>query len=610
MTQRPGFWNSPLSARDVTRGARGFADLCVDGEAIYWLESRPDEAGRTAVMRHLDSVTEEISPPDFSARSRINEYGGGALAVRDGVVVASSAADQHLYRIVDGRAELLTGDEGCRYGALSLAPGGDWLVAVREEHRDGRVENTLVGMAVDGGAETCLHQGRDFYAMPAVSPDGLSLAWLAWDHPAMPWDAAELWVAGRDLRGALTEPQQIDGGAGHSVADLLWQPDGRLLYTSERGDRWQPLLWDGQALPAQDGECGLPLWIMGRHSLARLADGRRYSLIWRNGQAGLAALDGGHVATPSLAHFESLAGCGQDLVALAGGPRQAHGLLRIRPGGEATLLRDAGLLLAPELASEPEPILFATGDGHEVQAWYYPPHNPDCSSDELPPLLVMAHGGPTAAAIPELRPKTAFWTSRGFAVVDVNYRGSTGFGRAYREALYGQWGAHDVADCIAAAEYLVAAGRVDPARLFIRGSSAGGLTVLLALCESSTFAAGASYYGVADPVALVSDTHKFEARYMDQLMGPYPASEAIYRDRSPLRRLAQLITPLIVFQGEDDKVVPPAQSEALVDALAERGIPHEYHLYPGEAHGFRQADTVVHSLEAELAFYRRVMGTN
>lgn len=638
-----GTWPSPISAADLAAGAVRLTDLQADGDDLCWIETRPAEGGRQVVVRWRGGTLTEVTPPDTNARTRVHEYGGGAFAVRDGTVVFSDFHDQRLYRIDDGAPRPITPEPdvpaGHRYADAHWAPGGRWLVCVRERHgSEGEPRNEVVAVPADGGnPPVVLASGRDFYAAPRVRDDGGWLAWLAWDHPDLPWDGAEVHVARLSLDGepALRDDRRVAGGDDVSAIQPAWARDGALLFGCDRSGFWNIERFipeaasadgresvDGRAAPitAVAGDIGAPAWQFGDASFAALDDGRIVAAIVERARARLALV---HPATGAITPLASpytridhLTPFRGGAAFLAASPQREGAVVVLGRDGRLEEVRAIGTLDPedPEIADvlvTPEGITFPTAGGEEAHAFFYPPRNGrvDAPDSERPPLLVITHGGPTGNAYPVLSPAILYWTSRGFAVVDVNYRGSTGYGRAYRDALRGNWGIHDVDDAMAAARFLAARGAVDPDRLAIRGGSAGGFTTLACLVRpDNPFAAGANYYGVADLEPFVRTTHKFEARYLDRLVAPYPEGRDIYRERSPLTHVDRLRTPLIVLQGAEDAIVPPEQSRLIVAAAVERGIRHVYLEFPGEQHGFRRAEHITRALEAELAFYGEVLG--
>jgi dipeptidyl aminopeptidase/acylaminoacyl peptidase len=673
-----GSWATPLTSEVVVAAAVRLGEVRVDGGDVVWAEGRPAEGGRTQlVRRRADGTTQELLPEGVNARTAVHEYGGAAWWVCDGVVWFTDWADQRLYRLDPGGAPVPLTPEparprGDRYADGEPTPDGTRIVCVRERHLapdaltgeppsggNASLDTTTVhnevvilDAAVPEGAEgpaepEVLVTGPDFVAAPRLSPDGSTLAWLQWDHPAMPWDAAQLVV--RDL--ATGEETVVAGGPGESVSEPQWRPDGSLWFLSDRTDWWNLYRWepgtDIAAVVRVDADIGVPAWTFGTARYAVLDDGRVVVARWRDGFDGLAVRgpDGGvtDLDLPFTGVSAVVAAGADTVVVVAGSPTAEPGVHRVelgvepedaaergpthrqtRQGAEPTASRPArvttlrpprDLDLDPGYLSVPELVRFPSVDGADTPrtgyALFYPPANPRFRgpADERPPLLVVIHGGPTSKAVPVLAVGVQYWTSRGFAVVDVDYGGSSGYGRPYRELLRDSWGVVDVADCLAAARTLAQRDRVDPQRLCIRGGSAGGYTTLAALAREDTpFAAGADHFGVADLEALARDTHKFESRYLDGLVGPYPAEREVYVERSPITHVDRFTRPLIVLQGAEDAVVPPAQSEAIVAALRHKGVPVAYLLFDGEQHGFRRAENVRRALDAELSFYAQVLG--
>lgn len=614
-----GTWTSPISTNAIVAGGISLAQLRFDGNGIYWLERRPDEGGRVVLVRHRDGQTEEQTPPPFSVRSRANEYGGGAYAVRDGVIWFSNDPDQCVYRITPESAEpvQITPPSDQRFADFCISPGGTSTIAVCEDHSPECLNgheptNTLVLINKDGTIST-LASGADFYSSPTVNPAATELAWLQWDHPNMPWDGTDLYRA--DWSGeALHDTKQVAGGKQESIFQPQWSQSGELRYISDQTGWWN-LFQSGETLLPMAAEFGRPQWVFGMSTWGQMADGRIASCytqdgLWHVGRfdpaEGLASFHRYKLPYQDIQEFQ-VQGHHALLHAAAADRAPAVVLLDLETG-EYQVLRESGLSdLDTRYLSRPEPMLFHSGD-HQAHALYYPPCNPDYQAPEgeLPPLLVKIHGGPTAATSVGLNLQIQYWTSRGFGLVDVNYGGSTGYGRPYRELLHLKAGIVDVQDCVNAAKHLIETGRVDGERCAIRGSSAGGYTALAALTFHDLFKAGASYYGISDLATLAQDTHKFEARYVDRLVAPWPEGKAVYEARSPLHHIDQLSVPVIFFQGEDDKVVPPNQAEMMVDALKEKGLPVAYHTFPGEGHGFRRAATIKATLREELAFYGEI----
>jgi dipeptidyl aminopeptidase/acylaminoacyl peptidase len=628
-----GSWPTPITSALVVRAAARLGEVVVDGDDVWWSESRPGEAGRSALVRRsADGTVCDVLPAPWNARTRVHEYGGGAWTVAEGVLWFTEFADQRLYRLApeDDAPVAVTAEpelpSGVRFADLRVVPGG--VLAVRETHAPSGaaadVVNEVVRVGADGSVEV-LVSGPDFVSDPRLAPDGVTLSWLQWDHPTMPWDAAQLVVRGQDG----TE-HVLAGGPGESVVQPVWGEDLALWWSSDRTGFWslyRKRPHEEAELVADVGsDIAGPQWQFGASRLALLADGRVALAYGRDGADRLAVLEQSgelrELATPGYASFRSLTASGDAVVCGAGGPAAEPVVLRVPLGGAAAeVLRPArDLGLDPAWFSRPEHVSFPTPDGgtgiDTAHALVYPPTNPDVRAPdgELPPLLVVVHGGPTAAAVPVLNVDVQYWTSRGFCVADVDYRGSTGYGRRYRDALQGRWGVVDLDDVIACARYLASeerapTGRVDPARMAIRGGSAGGFTTLAALAmRPGTFSAGASHFGVADLGALARDTHKFESRYLDGLVAPWPERADVYDERSPISHVDTLDTPLAVFQGEEDRIVPQEQAEAIVAALRERHVPHAYLLFPGEQHGFRRAENIRAALDGELSFYAQVWG--
>ena len=621
-----GSWRSPITADLITSGGGELRWLTASADLLYWIESRPHEGGRDVLVRRTpDGRQVDVSPQGFNARSRVHEYGGGAAAVKGTIAVFSNFADQRLYR-VDGDAAPVAitaappSPSSHRYADGVITFDGSALVTVRERHEDGAVVNDIVLLPLDGSAAPhALLTERDFVSTPRLSPDGRSLAWLAWDHPNMPWDGTELFVAPLGIDGQLGEPRLVAGGEQESIFQPQWSPDGVLHFVSDRTGWWN--LYRERSgvvapLAPMEVEFGVPHWQFGLSTYAFLDDGRIACTYVRDGLRRLAVLepDSRTVVdlTPELTYVTHVRRFGDRIAFIGGSATEAPAVMTFDPSTtkRETMKSSLSYDIGSGYLSAAEPVSFPTDGERTAYALLYPPHNADYVAPEgqRPPLIVRTHGGPTGMANSVLQPNIQFWTSRGFAVVDVNYGGSTGYGRAYRERLSGQWGVVDLADCVNAARHLASTGRVDGKRLLIHGGSAGGYTTLCALVFTDVFVTGASHYGVADLGALARDTHKFESRYLDRLVGPLPEADATYRARSPVFSFDRLERPLIVFQGLDDKVVPPAQAEMLVDVLKRKRLPYAYLAYPGEGHGFRKAENIKRTFEAELSFYSQLLG--
>jgi dipeptidyl aminopeptidase/acylaminoacyl peptidase len=644
-----GSWPSPITARSLVAGAVGLGEVLVDGADIWWAEARPDEGGRTVVVRRTpDGSVVDAVPEGVDVRSGVHEYGGGAWCVAGGVLVHADRADERLVRREPGRPGVepvvLTPEpdlpRGLRYADGRITPDGRWYICVRESHTGGGSEpaNELVAVAMDGSWRVeVLVSGPDFVSNPRVSPDGRHLVWIQWDHPDLPWDDTTLWVGDLSPAGRLTGPRRVARPAGvdgrdsnESFFQPEWRADGVLHVVTDRDGWWHlyrpdPSTDDLERLTTGNFEVATPQWVFGLSRYALVGDD-----VWfarrEDGMDHLAVLsvDGTVTEVEPLSanspatSISSLAAHGDGVALVAASWTTEPALVAVTRTSTEVLREPRDLGLASGWLPVPEQIEFPTyspegGLDRELEqahALVYPPTSPDheAPADERPPLVVLVHGGPTGSVRTQLQLAVAFWTSRGFTVADVDYRGSTGYGRSYRHRLRGGWGVLDVDDCVAVARYLSSDERpsteqVDAERLAIRGGSAGGFTVLAALTFHDVFSAGASRYGIGDLAALAADTHKFEARYLDRLVGRWPEDEAVYRERSPIHHVDRLATPLLLLQGSEDRVVPPAQAHAMADALREQGVPFELIEFPDEGHGFRKAANVVRALEAELAFF-------
>ncbi|MDX1686999.1 MAG: S9 family peptidase [Candidatus Promineifilaceae bacterium] len=621
-----GSWKSPLSTEQVASGKRYLGQIAVEGGAIYWTEGRPADEGRNVLMRWTpDGRVTDLTAAPFNVRSRVHEYGGGAFWVDGNVVYFVNFEDQRLYRLrPEGEPEPLTPADGKTYYADGIVDGHrQRIICVREDHGvDGEEPaNALVSLPLDGRGESGrpLVEGNDFYASPRLSPDGKRLAWLTWHHPNMPWDGSELWVGALDEVGAVTDMTLVAGGKAESVCQPVWSPAGDLYFVSDRTGWWNLYRWrDGWSGPVlqREAEFSAPLWQFDMSTYDVAADGRLLTLYFDGGIWRLASLDPvtGDL-TPMSTPYTEMAGLqtGEDFIALkAASPTELPVVVRVdlRTQQVSVLRRAGDVPVDVDYLSIPETVEFSTGNDETAHAYFYRPQNADyeAPAGEKPPLVVTSHGGPTSRSGSALDLSVQYWTSRGIAVLDVNYRGSTGYGRDYRERLKGAWGVVDVEDCINGARYLVQRGLVDGRRLAIRGGSAGGYTTLCALAFHDFFGVGACYFGLSDLERFVDETHKFESRYLHSLIGPFPEQRDLYRQRSPLHHANQLSCPIIFFQGLEDEVVPPNQSELMVDALREKGVPVAYLSFAEEQHGFRRGENIGRALEAELYFYGRILG--
>jgi dipeptidyl aminopeptidase/acylaminoacyl peptidase len=626
-----GAWPSPISAADVAGGVRpAFPQLVptTDGAPpeVWWTEGRAAQSGRQVVVRRdADGHQHDVLPAPWNARTRVHEYGGLSWLVVGGALVFCNFADQRVWRLAPGSTDPVpltpepSHPAALRYADLTVV--GDELWCVRERHDDGVVRRHLVAVPLDGSqAVRELVGGSQFLAHPRVSPDGAHLAWLAWDHPSMPWDGTELRVAPINSDGTIGRPRTLLGGVAEAVLQPEWADSATLYAVTDRSGWWNLVrvrLAGGplETLHAAEEEFGAPLWQLGQTTYAVLDDGR-LAVTHGVGRAALAVLDPRNgtlvdVDVPFGSFQSSLRARDGLVVGVGMSPTAPAAVVVVDlAGGSVDVVDHHATVPDTRWLPVPTDEALAGPDGRIVHALVYPPTHPDAVGPvgELPPYVVLVHGGPTAQSVASLSVEKAFFTSRGIGVLDVNYGGSSGYGRAYRNALREQWGVVDVQDCVAAARALVAAGRADGDRLVIRGGSAGGWTVLAALTRTDAFAAGASYYGVAELLQFAADTHDFESRYLDGLIGPLPQTRERYIERAPLSHVDELSCPVLLLQGDQDEVVPPSQSELFRDALVRKGIPHAYLLFAGEQHGFRKAETVVAALEAELSFYGQVLG--
>jgi len=619
-----GSWKSPITSDVIVSETIGLGQIALDGEDIYWVEMRPAEGGRNVIVRRTpDGRTADITPDPFNARTRVHEYGGGDLIVADGTVYFSNFADQRLYRQDPGAAPRpITPEADLRYADGIIDHRRGRMICVREDHTVAGREatNTIVSLGLDGGdGGQVLVSGNDFYSSPRLSPDGSRLAWLTWNHPNMPWDGTELWVGGLKADGSLGRIERVAGGARESIFQPEWSPEGVLHFVSDRTGWWNLYRWrDGciDPLVEIEAEFGMPQWVFGMSTYAFESAGRIICTYTQQGTYRLASLDTTTgkldlIETSYTQIWELRAAPGR-VVFSAGSPTEPASIVQL---GLATqeievLRRSSRIAIDAGYLSIPRAIEFPTEHGLTAHAFFYVPQNRDyiAPTSERPPLLVISHGGPTGTTSSALNLMIQYWTSRGIAVLDVNYGGSTGHGRAYRQRLESQWGVVDVDDCVNGARYLVERGEVDGNRLAIRGGSAGGYTTLSALTFRDIFKAGASYFGISDLEALAKDTHKFESRYLDRLIGPYPERRDLYRERSPIHFTHRLSCPMIIFQGLEDKVVPPNQAEMMFEAVRAKGLPVAYLPFEGEQHGFRRAENIKRALDAELYFYSKVFG--
>jgi len=623
-----GSWRSPVTSDMIVSGTIRLEQIVIDGPDIYWIENRPKEGGRYVIVRHSpDTQSTDITPPLFNARTRVHEYGGGSFTVAKGITYFSNFDDQRLYRQIPGSdPHPLTPEPDHRFADIIIDNTRNNLICVREDHTHTKQEptNTLVSIDLDLDNECrVLVSGHDFYSSPRLSPNGSHLAWLTWNHPNMPWDGTQLWIGEIEKDGSIGRIDKIAGGIDESIFQPEWSPDGTLYFVSDKSGWWNLYCRNNENIKPvcqMEAEFGLPQWVFGQSTYSFASKNRIICTYTKKGTWYLASIDTvsgklDMINTPytSIGYLKSAPGY---IIFIGGSPTGAPSVVRLdldthkmhemRCSSEIVV----GVDIDINYLSKPKPIEYPTEHGLTANAFFYPPRNPEFAAapDEKPPLLVISHGGPTASTSDTFNLMIQYWTTRGIAVLDVNYGGSTGYGRQYRQRLDGQWGIVDVDDCVNGVRFLIKQGKVDSKRLAIKGGSAGGYTTLCALTFRNIFKAGASYYGVSDLEAMVKDTHKFESRYLDRLIGPFYEGNKLYSERSPIDHIERLSCPVIFFQGLEDKIVPPNQTEMMVDGMRVKGLPVEYILFEGEQHGFRRAQNIKRALDCELDFYSKVFG--
>lgn len=618
-----GSWKSPITTELMVSSSIGLSEARIFDSCLYWLESRPQEQGRSVIVKLVDEQQEDVLPKPYNCRTTVHEYGGSCyLPTAEGIFFVNFS-DQQIWRVSnEGDVEKLTDEGGYRFADLAYCNRNKRLIAIAEEHRPSFSEpaNFLVAIDMASGEVSTLHQGEDFYASASFSPDGKSLCWLTWNHPDMPWDSTKLWCAEVDSSSQLVDAMVIAGGDGESLFQPEWSPSGDLYFVSDKTNWWNLYRWQANKVSpvcTLDAEFGKPQWQFGMTSYGFIDDATIICAYRQSGCEILALLDvqSGQLTDMQRPHssYGSLRASGGQVCYLAQSATAFPVLIQCDQQHrfvEKEILSASTIAIDKDHFSIGQSICYPTANGQQAYGFFYSPVNAEYQGleQELPPLIVMIHGGPTASTQNDLALKIQFWTNRGFAVLDVNYRGSTGFGRAYRDALKGQWGVVDVEDCDYGVRYLVEQNKVDPDRVAIRGGSAGGYTTLAALAQTDTFKAGASLYGVTDLAALATDTHKFESRYLDSLIGPWPEDKALYASRSPINHADSITCPVIFLQGLDDKVVPPSQAEAMISALTVNGVKTSYVPFKGEAHGFRKSENIRKAFEVELEFYGEVFG--
>lgn len=622
-----GSWQSPITSDLIVSESIRLGQIRLDGENLFWVESRPKEGGRYVIIRRTpDGNCSSLTPPHFNVRTRVHEYGGGAYLVHQGVMYFTNFSDQRLYQQTPGDTpHPLTLKLPMFYADAIMDQQRNRLICIREDHTlsDQQPVNCIVSLPLEGLTEdqisNILIKGHDFYSNPRVSPDGQYLTWMAWNHPNMPWDGSELWMAPIQHDGTLGPASHIAGGPNESIFQPEWSPDGTVYFISDRTGWWNLYRWsDGEidALYPMEAEFGEPQWVFGVSTYNFDGPNHIVCTYTQKGEGHLGRLDVTskelHPIVLPYTEFEGIQISDSFVYCQASSPTEPSSIIKINIETHQVeiIRRSVDFSIDPTYLSLPTAIEYPTEHGQTAHAFFYKPCNGDfhAPAHERPPLIVKSHGGPTGSTSTGLNVMIQFWTSRGFAVLDVNYGGSTGYGRQYRERLNGQWGIVDVDDCVNGVKYLIERGDVDENRLAITGGSAGGYTTLSALTFRTFFTAGSSYYGVSDLETLVRDTHKFESRYLDRLIGPYPEQTALYRQRSPIYFTDRLSCPIILFQGLEDKVVPAEQAQMMFEAVKRKGLPVAYLPFEGEQHGFRKAETIKRVLDAELFFYSRIFG--
>ena len=618
-----GSWKSPITTDLITQDTVGLDGVIFEGQDLYWLESLPSEGGRSRVMKKAPGGEPvELTPAPFNVRTRVHEYGGAPFIVNGQNLYFSNFKDNLLYvRNEDGNIQAITSDPNHRYADGVINSLSNCLYWVREDHTDSAIfaETAIVAMNLDGSNERIVVSGNDFYSNPRISPDSKQLAYLTWQHPNMPWDTTELWMADLNSDGSVSNERRVAGGKNESIIQPVWSPEGTLYFLSDRTNWWNLMRLNGSSVEAvcpMEAEFGSPSWTFGTSDYDFLNDTTIIAAYTQNGTRRLAKIDaqsGEHVPVDTrFTSFSSIHSNGEKVALIAASPTEFSRVMTMDSFGNQIedIKLSSGLALDDRYVSVPEAIEYPTEGNKTAHALYYRPKSPDYEApeDEKPPLLVHVHGGPTSAASSALNLVTQYWTSRGFAVVDVNYGGSTGYGREYRERLKGNWGVVDVQDSANAVRFLIAQNEADSSRTAISGGSAGGYTTLASLVFTDVYQAGASHFGLSELEIFAQETHKFESRYMDGLIGPYPEAKDVYYDRSPINFTHQLSCPVIFFQGLDDKIVPPNQAELMVEALRTKGLPVAYIAFEGEGHGFRMAQNIKRSIDGEFYFYSQVFG--
>tara|TARA_R110002110_G_scaffold415856_3_gene658452 strand:+ start:26679 stop:28550 length:1872 start_codon:yes stop_codon:yes gene_type:complete len=613
ITAEFGTWDSPIGAEMVAKNNIAFQDIVLDNNNIYWSEMRPSEGGRYVIVKQSNHKTTDILPDDYNARSRVHEYGGSAFTVKDDIIYFVNYTDQKIYELKPDQKPRAITQAGTRFADMHVTPFG--IIAVAESHTENKIpENYIAQIDTESGKISKITDGKDFYASIAISSDYKNIAWICWNQPNMPWDNNELWTAKLSDNG-ISSPQQIEPKViEQSFFQPQWRKDNQLFVISDKSNWWNLYAVSDTIITPVfkvNSEIGLPQWVFNMSTWGFYND-KIICTFSEQGMGKLFEYDADKLSEINLpfTSFSQIRCNDNNLVMLAGSSTLPTRIIKLTPDYKHTTLQSSlDLQVHSDYLSAPEHIQFDTTDGRQAYAYFYPPKNKHYQgmAHSLPPLIVKSHGGPTASASPNLNLQIQYWTSRGFAFADVNYAGSTGYGRQYRKSLEGQWGIYDIDDCSAVAKYLSSQNKVNSNKLAITGGSAGGYTTLAALTFTNTFHVGASHYGVSNLEALAKETHKFEAKYLDRLIGPYPEAKNLYRQRAPIENTKKLSAPIIFFQGAEDEIVPPNQAEAMYFALKEKGIKTSYFLFPGEQHGFRKSENIVTALEEQNKFFVEVL---
>jgi len=623
MTTNPsrpyGTWKSPVSSQLITADSVTLDELQLHSSGTYWLERRPAEQGRCVIVQHNNGINTDLFDSPYSARSRCNEYGGGVYCIGNNGLYFVNDSDQNIYFCSSSSSPIAITNDDCSYADLQFDEQFQRIICVQQDNNPDfhEEQNSLIAIDLQSYSISTLHSGNDFYASPRLNHCGKQLSWLCWNHPDMPWDKTTLYLSGIDSKHQLhnTKIIQHPESDNTSFFQPQWSPNDQLYFVSDLSGWWNLYRYHNNLIETvshEQLEFGLPQWVFAQSSYAFTNNSTILCAPIDDGIASLVLLD---TKTGSLKtinekwnNFSSIQAMGDHYGFIAASAQSFPEVISLQCDQALTLQRSCQTQLDAGYYSYAQTVHFDTRHNDRAFAIYYAPTNKDypVPLDEKPPLIVLCHGGPTAMADPSLDMRKQYWTSRGFALLDVNYSGSTGFGRAYRERLNGKWGLRDAEDCCDAAQHLVDMGLADAQRLIIKGGSAGGYTVLCALTFHQTFSAGASYYGIGDLESLMIETHKFESHYLDRLVGSYPENKNEYQKRSPINYVEQLSCPVIFFQGTEDKVVPKEQAEKMFTALKNKGIPVAYMPFEGEQHGFRKAETIQQALDSEYTFYSKV----